>query len=164
MQSRSAYDFELSTLGGKPMPLAAFKGRPLVIVNTASACGLTPQFAALETLWRDFKDQGLVVIGVPSNDFGAQEPHDGEDIGAFCARNYGVDFPMAGKRHVRGPDADPLYRWLARESGLFGRPLWNFHKYLVGRDGRPKAWFSSITPPDAGRFRRAVRRALQQGI
>lgn len=163
MTSTTAYDFELSALSGKPMPLAAYRGRPLMIVNTASACGLTPQFAGLEALWREFKDQGLVVIGVPSNDFGRQEPHDGEDIGAFCARNYGVDFPMAGKRPVRGRDADPLFRWLARESGVLGRPLWNFHKYLIGRDGKLKTWFSSLTPPDAGRVRRAVLATLPSG-
>lgn len=163
MRASTAYDFELSTLTGKPMPLSAWRGRPLVIVNTASACALTPQFAGLEALWREFKDQGLVVIGVPSNDFGAQEPRDAEGIGVFCARNYGVDFPMAGKRHVRGPDADPLFRWLGREGGAFSRPLWNFHKYVVGRDGTLVAWFSSLTPPGAGRFRRAVRRAMNAG-
>lgn len=142
------------------MPLSAWRGKPLVIVNTASACALTPQFAGLEALWREFRDQGLVVIGVPSNDFGDQEPHDAEGIAAFCSRNYGVDFPMAGRRHVRGRDADPLFRWLAQEGGLFARPLWNFHKYLVARDGRLAGWFSSLTPPEAGRFRRGVRRLL----
>lgn len=142
------------------MPLSAWRGRPLVIVNTASACALTPQFAGLEDLWRKFRDQGLVVIGVPSNDFGDQEPHDAEGIAAYCSRNYGVDFPMAGKRHVRGRDADPLFRWLAREGGLFARPLWNFHKYLVARDGRFAGWYSSLTPPETGRFQRGVQRLL----
>lgn len=160
MPGKTAYDFELTTLSGRPMPLAAYRGKPLVIVNTASACALTHQYAELETLWREFKDRGLVVIGVPSNDFGRQEPHDAEGIGAFCTRNYGVDFPLAGKRHVRGRDADPLFCWLAREGGLFARPLWNFHKYLIGRDGHLADWFSSLTTPDAGRFRRAVRRLL----
>ncbi len=164
MTPSTAYDFELSTLSGEPLPLSAFRGQPLVIVNTASACGFTPQFAGLEALWREFKDRGLVVIGVPSNDFGAQEPNDAEGIAAFCACTYGVDFPMAGKRHVRGDGADPLFRWLAREGGLLGRPRWNFYKYLVGRDGKLVTWFSSLTPPGAGRFRRAVRRAIDRAI
>ncbi len=156
----SAYDFELTTLAGRPMPLSDFRGRPLVIVNTASACGLTPQYAGLEALWREFKDEGLVVIGVPCNDFGGQEPADANGIAAFCAATYEIDFPMAAKRPVRGPNADPLFRWLAREGGLLAHPLWNFHKYLVARDGSFGGWFSSVTPPSAGRFRRKIRRLL----
>lgn len=156
----TAYDFELTTLSGKPMPLAAWRGRPLVIVNTASACALTPQYAGLEALWREYKDRGLVVIGVPCNDFGEQEQGDADSIAAFCQHNYGIDFPMAAKHHVRGRDADPLFRWLAQEGGLLARPLWNFHKYLIARDGGLAGWFSSLTPASAGRFRRKVRRLL----
>ncbi|MBX7198265.1 MAG: glutathione peroxidase [Rhodospirillaceae bacterium] len=156
----TAYDFELTTLSGKPMPLAAWRGRPLVIVNTASACALTPQYAGLEALWREYKDRGLVVIGVPCNDFGEQEQDDADSIAAFCQHNYGIDFPMAAKHHVRGRDADPLFRWLAQEGGLLARPLWNFHKYLIARDGGLAGWFSSLTPASAGRFRRKVRRLL----
>lgn len=161
MPATTAYDFSLTSLGGQPMPLGAWRGKPLLIVNIASACALTPQLAGLETLWRTFKDRGLVVIGVPSNDFGAQEPRDAEGIAAFCTRNYGVGFPVAGKRHIRGPDADPLFRWLATEGGLLAKPLWNFHKYLVGADGRLADWFSSLTPPGAGRLHRAIRQAVQ---
>ena len=156
----SAYDFDLTTLSGQPMPLSAWRGKPMVIVNTASACGFTPQYAALEALWREFRDEGLVVIGVPCNDFGQQEPGAAAEIATFCTSTYGVDFPMAGKRHVRGPDIDPLFRWLAREGGLFARPLWNFHKYLIARDGGFGGWFSTVTSPGAARFRRKIRRLL----
>jgi glutathione peroxidase len=161
MTQKTAYDFDLVTLDGKPMPLRQFAGHPLVIVNTASACGFTPQYAGLQALWREFKDSGLIVLGVPSNDFGGQEPGDAAQIAAFCATTFGADFPMAAKRPVRGSAADPLFRWLAAEGGFFARPRWNFYKYLIGRDGHLKDWFASATKPDAAKFKRAVRRILQ---
>ena len=156
MAEITAHDFTLNTLDGKPLPLKSFDGRPVVIVNTASKCGFTPQYAALQELWSDYKDRGLVVLGVPCNDFGNQEPGDASEIGAFCQRNYGVEFPMAAKVHVRGPEIDPLYKWLATQGGWFSRPHWNFHKYFIGRDGRVKDWFSTFTSPTAYKFRSAV--------
>jgi glutathione peroxidase len=152
----SAFDFSFAALKGGPLPLAQFRGRPLVVVNTASQCGFTPQYAALQTLWRTHRDDGLVVLGVPCNDFGGQEPGDATAISAFCMQNYSVDFPLTAKVHVRGAETHPLFRWLAQEGGFLSRPRWNFYKYLIGRDGQLHDWFGSITPPSAGRFTRAV--------
>jgi glutathione peroxidase len=156
MTGPSAFDFNLTSLDGKPLPLSTFAGRPMVVVNTASKCGFTPQYKGLQKLWDEMKDQGLVVIGVPSNDFGNQEPGDAAAIGAFCEKNYGVTFQMASKVHVRGAEADPFFRWLADKGGYFARPRWNFYKYLIGKDGALHDWFGSITAPSSGRFRRAV--------
>jgi len=152
----TAYDFRFDKLDGGALPLSQFKGQPLVIVNTASQCGFTPQYAQLQTLWRENRDKGLVVLGVPCNDFGAQEPGDAATIAAFCAGTYGVDFPLTAKVHVRGPHAHPLFEWLGREGGFLSRPRWNFYKYLIGRNGELLAWFSSLTSPSAGRFQSAV--------
>jgi glutathione peroxidase len=159
--SLSAFDFNLTTLDGKPLPLSSFAGRPMVVVNTASKCGFTPQYKGLQKLWDDMKDQGLVVLGVPSNDFGNQEPGDSATIGAFCEKNYGVSFPLASKVHVRGGEADPFFQWLSAQGGYFARPRWNFYKYLIGKDGKLHDWFGSITSPDARRFRSAVQDILR---
>ena len=156
MSATRAYDFAMNDLTGAPLPLAQFMGRPMVIVNTASRCGFTPQYAGLEALWQTYRERGLIVLGVPSNDFGAQEPGDHTTIAAFCAANYGVDFPMTEKLQVRGSAAHPLFQWLAAEGGFFSRPRWNFYKYLIGRDGTLKAWFGTITPPGTVRVTRAV--------
>ena len=152
----SAFDFTFNDLQGRPLPLAQFSGRPLVVVNTASKCGFTPQYTALQALWQKWKDQGLVILGVPCNDFGGQEPGDEATISAFTVEAYGVDFPLTEKVHVRGPDAHPMFQWLAREGGFFSRPRWNFFKYLITRDGQLQDWFASGTAPTAGRFARAV--------
>ena len=133
------YDFEAQQIGGKTVPLAQFHGKPLLIVNTASACGFTPQFAGLEELHRRYGDRGLVVLGFPCNQFGAQDPGSNEEIASFCQVNYGVSFPMMTKVDVNGPEAHPLYRWLTAEApGLLGSKAvkWNFTKFLVGKDGR----------------------------
>ncbi len=158
----TAYDFSLRTLQGQPFPLADLRGRPLLIVNTASQCGFTPQYAALQALQatRGGETDGLVIIGVPSNDFGHQEPGEAVAIGAFCQANYGVTFPMMEKSPVKGRAAHPLFRWLAQEAGFLGRPRWNFYKYLVGRDGRLADWFPSITAPNSARVIRAIERAV----
>ena len=161
MTEKTAYDFDLTTLDGRPMPLRQFAGRPLLIVNGASKCGFTPQYAGLQALWQEFRDTGLVVLVVPSNDFGGQEPGDGATIAAFCHEEYSIDFPMAAKRPVRGADADPLFQWLSAEAGFFARPRWNFYKYLIGRDGRLQDWFTSITRPDSPKFRRAIQRIVK---
>ncbi len=133
------YDFEAMSIAGKPAQLATQKGKVLLIVNTASKCGFTPQFAGLEELWNTYRDQGLVVIGFPSNQFGAQDPGANDEIASFCQLNYGVTFPMMGKVDVNGDKADPLWKWLTAEApGILGtRSIkWNFTKFLVGRDGK----------------------------
>jgi glutathione peroxidase len=151
----SVYDFEAEQIDGKPVALAQFRGRVLLIVNTASACGFTPQFAGLQELHQHYGAQGLVVLGFPCNQFGAQDSGSNAEIGAFCQRNYGVDFPMMAKIAVNGGDAHPLYQWLTNEApGLLGSRAikWNFTKFLVGRDGTVrKRYAPTDTPQSLGR-------------
>jgi len=158
--AKTAYDFEFATLQGKPFPLGQFAGQPLLIVNTASKCGFTPQYAGLAEVWKRHKDDGLMVIGVPSNDFGQQEPGGADEIASFCEINYGVEFPMMAKVPVKGPDAHPLFRWLAAEGGFFSRPRWNFYKYLIGRDGQLSTWFGSPTKPESAKVERALGKVI----
>lgn len=131
--------FTATTLDGQPFPLSELSGRVILIVNTASACGFTPQFAGLQALHEKYAAQGLTVIGFPCNQFGGQDPGSNSEIGAFCQRNYGVDFPMMSKIEVNGAGADPLFQWLKSEArGLLGSQgiKWNFTKFLIGRDGQ----------------------------
>ena len=157
-----AYDFSFETLQGKPYPLKDLAGRPLLIVNTASKCGFTPQYKALEALWQANKAKGLVVIGVPCNDFGGQEPGTHEQIASFCELNYGVDFPMMAKVHVKGPDAHPFFQWAAGQGGFLAKPRWNFFKYLINKNGGLETWFSSLTSPAAPKFTSAVQQQLRE--
>ena len=132
------YDFEAVSIDGKPVRLADHRGKVLLIVNTASACGFTPQFGGLEELWKAHAGEGLVVIGFPSNEFGGQDPGADSEIASFCQLNYGVSFPMMGKVKVNGAEAHPLWQWLTKEApGILGSKAvkWNFTKFLVGRDG-----------------------------
>lgn len=134
----TVYDFDALSIDGTPVALEQYRGRVLLIVNTASACGFTPQFAGLEKLHQTYAERGLVVLGFPCNQFGRQDPGSNEEIGAYCQRNYGVSFPMMGKIEVNGASAHPLYRWLTTEApGILGSRAikWNFTKFLVGRDG-----------------------------
>lgn len=145
----SAHDFSFPAIDGSALELAAFKGKPVLVVNTASECGYTPQYAGLETLWRKYRDRGLVVLGVPSNDFGAQEPGAETAIKSFCEINYAVDFPLTKKQTVIGGKAHPFYRWIAAELGEDAAPKWNFHKYLVAPDGSLAGlWPSAVDPLD----------------
>lgn len=135
----SIYDFEARQIDGKTVPLRNYKGKALLIVNTASACGFTPQFGGLEALHKTYGKKGLVVLGFPCNQFGAQDPGSNDEIAEFCQLNFGVSFPMMAKVDVKGPAADPLFQWLTAEApGLLGSTAikWNFTKFLVGRDGR----------------------------
>ncbi|MDG5974302.1 glutathione peroxidase [Hydrogenophaga taeniospiralis CCUG 15921] len=135
----SIYDFEARSIDGELVPLQQFRGKPLLIVNTASACGFTPQFGGLEQLHQAYGPRGLVVLGFPCNQFGQQDPGSDEEIATFCQRNFGVTFPMMSKIDVNGPEAHPLYQWLSAEApGLLGSKAikWNFTKFLVGKDGR----------------------------
>jgi len=160
MSDDSAYAFTFKSLEGKPMPLAQYAGKPMVIVNTASKCGFTPQYKGLEALWQANRDKGLVVLGVPSNDFGGQEPGTHDEIKSFCELRFGVDFPLTEKVAVTGADAHPLFKWIAEKGGFLGRPHWNFYKYLIGPDGRFVDWYSSITAPGSGRFTKAVEKLM----
>ena len=156
------YDFTLTGLDGKPMPLEQFKGHPVLLVNTASECGFTPQFEGLEKLWESYKDKGLVIIGVPSNDFGGQEPGVGHEIANFCQKNYGVTFPLADKSVVSGDGAIPVYQWAAKHATVLGSPKWNFHKYLFGKDGKFVDWFASTTEPQSEKIAAAVDSVLKK--
>ena len=152
----SAFQFTLPGLAGGTLDLADYAGRPLLIVNTASRCGFTGQYAGLQTLWDRYRDRGLMVIGVPSNDFGRQEPGAEAEIGVFCQKNYGVTFPLSAKLPVSGRAAHPLYRFLAAQGGILSQPRWNFYKYLVSPTGQLKDWFLSTTDPLSARVSRAV--------
>jgi glutathione peroxidase len=160
---KTVYDFSLETLqGSKPLPLSQFKGQPLLIVNTASQCGFTYQYKGLEAVWQENRDKGLVVIGVPSNDFGRQEPGKASEIAEFCEINFGVDFPLAAKTPVSGKEAHPLFKYLGDQGGFLSRPRWNFYKYVIGRDGKLVTWFSSITKPDSATFKRAISKVVRK--
>jgi glutathione peroxidase len=147
----SVYDFEAATLDGKPAPLADHRGEVLLIVNTASKCGFTPQYEGLEALYRRFRDRGFAVLGFPCNQFGAQEPGDADEIANFCSLTYDVSFPMMAKIDVNGPKAHPLYAYLKKEQkGLLGSEAikWNFTKFLVDREGRVVRRFAPVDTPD----------------
>ena len=154
------YDFALTSIDGKPLPLSQFKGKAVLLVNTASECGYTGQYEGLEQLWLANKDKGLVVVGVPSNDFGAQERGTAGEVASSCKRNYGVTFPLTDKLVVKGGAAHPLYQWATAKAGNAGRPKWNFHKFLFGRDGQFIDWFSSRALPKGPRLKAAVKEAL----
>jgi glutathione peroxidase len=158
----SAYDFSFTTLRGAPFPLNALEGQPFIVVNTASKCGFTPQYQALQQVWQQYREVGLTVIGVPCNDFGGQEPGTEAEIGQFCTANYGVDFPMMSKVHVKGPEAHPFFKWAAGQGGIFARPRWNFYKYLVNREGRLEDWFAAATKPDSKKFTAAIAKLLAE--
>ena len=148
----SIYDFSAETIDGKPAPLADYRGKVILIVNTASQCGFTKQYAGLETLYRRFRDRGLVVLGFPCNQFGGQEPGDEAEIKSFCSLTYDVDFPMMRKIDVNGSKAHPLYAWLKHaKKGVLGTEgvKWNFTKFLVGRDGKVVGRFAPTVEPKA---------------
>lgn len=144
------YDFSAQTLTGETQDFSEYQGKVLLIVNTASKCGFTPQFEGLEKLFEQYKEQGLVVIGFPCNQFGSQEPGEADEIGAFCQKNYGVSFPMMEKIDVNGKDAHPIYNWLKEQQGGFLTDgiKWNFTKFLIGRDGQVIDRYAPTTKPE----------------
>lgn len=156
----SAHDFTLTAITGEPMPLSQFAGKTLLVVNTASQCSFTDQYRPLQALQEKFRDRGLVVIGVPSNDFGGQEPGSPEDIVAFTQAEFRIDFKLADKTRIKGSDGHPFYRWAAAEAGPLGKPRWNFHKYLIGPNGQLVDWFSSRTDPLSDRLVSAIEATL----
>ena len=160
-EGSDAHAFGFTSIDGAPLPLSRYAGKALLVVNTASRCGFTGQYRGLQALWQDYRDRGLVVLGVPSNDFGGQEPGSEAEISRLCAEDFGVDFPLTAKTRVRGPEAHPFYRWARAEAGGLAAPKWNFHKYLIAPDGRLAAWFYSWTTPGSARLRRVVEAALE---
>ena len=160
MTDKSAYDFAFKSIEGGALPLSNFRGKALLVVNVASQCGLTPQYSGLEALWKDRRDRGLVILGVPCNDFGAQEPGSEAEIKTFCETRFAVDFPLTAKEHVIGADAHPLYKWVAGELGEGAAPKWNFHKYLFGPDGAIAGTFGSRMEPGAAEIAQAIDQVL----
>lgn len=150
MADKNFYDFEAKTLAGKTMSMADTKGKVVLVVNTASKCGFTPQYAGLETLYEKYKDKGLVILGFPCNQFGEQEPGGSGEIQEFCQVNYGVTFPIMSKVDVNGDNADPIFKYLKSNlGGLLGsRIKWNFTKFLLDRNGKPVERFSPLTTPE----------------
>ena len=145
----SAHDHSFGGISGGDLRLSSFAGRPVLVVNTASECEYTPQYADMQSLWQRYRDRGLVVLGVPSNDFGGQEPGGDDQIQVFCESDYQVDFPLTAKQTVIGGKAHSFYRWIVEEFGEAAAPRWNFHKYLVAGDGSLAAvWPSEISPLD----------------
>ena len=159
MSRVSAYAFSFPALSGDDIRLAALTGKPMLVVNTASLCGYTPQYAGLQELWSEFRERGLTVIGVPSNDFGGQEPGGASEISETAHHQYGVTFPITAKVVVVGANAHPFYRWAA-EARPKQVPKWNFHKYLIGRDGYIAEVFASAVEPADTRIKTAIARAL----
>jgi glutathione peroxidase len=159
MSRVTAYAFSFAGLEGPAIRLADYSGKPILIVNTASLCGYTPQYAGLQQLWSRYRERGLIVIGVPSNDFGGQEPGGVTEISHTARSEYGVDFPLAAKVNVRGGNPHPFYRWAATERPLEA-PRWNFHKYLIGHDGRIAAVFSTDIEPMDARVINAIAKEL----
>lgn len=161
MTTTTAFDFSAKDIDGRERSLAEFKGKAMLVVNTASKCGFTPQYAGLEKLWKDYADKGLVVLGFPCDQFGHQEPGDAAEIKRFCTLDYGVSFPMFDKIAVNGADTHPLYQWLKSEkAGFLGTAAikWNFSKFLIGRDGRVLARYAPTDKPES--LRADIEKAL----
>lgn len=159
------YDYSFHTLiGYNPLPLSSFRGKVLILVNTASNCGFTSQYASLEKLYEEFKERGLIILGVPSNDFGRQESGTEDEIAHFCKMNYGVSFPMTAKEVVSGKKAHPFYLWAKQKLGFGTAPKWNFHKYLINRKGELIDYFYSTTAPNSARFMSAIEKALDESL
>ena len=159
---RGAHDFNFTAIEGNPLPLARFAGKAVLVVNSASRCGFTSQYSGLADLWARYRDRGLTVLAVPSNDFGGQEPGTEDQIKEFCEVTYGIDFPMTEKVHVKGKEAHPFYKWAATHFGPLSKPRWNFHKYLISPDGKLVNWFSSTTSPTSDKVVNAIEAQLNQ--
>jgi glutathione peroxidase len=158
----TVHEFTLNSIDGKPAPLSQYKGKVMLLVNVASKCGYTPQYAGLESLYQKYKDRGLVVVGVPANNFGGQEPGTNEEIKTFCTRTYNVSFPMMSKVSVKGDDKTPLYQFITADPTYGGDVKWNFTKFLVGKDGKVISRFESKVTPDSPELTSAVEQALSR--
>ena len=157
---RTAFDFTFPAIDGGSLSLSDFAGRPLLVVNTASQCGFTPQYDDLQSVYERFADRGLVVIAIPSNDFGRQETGTAEEIQEFCEMNFNITFPISDKVTVKGDEAHAFYHWAKSQVGFAGRPRWNFHKYLIARDGMIANWFSTLTTPHSEKVITAIEAVL----
>ena len=154
----NAFSFEFESIEGNPMPLSIYEGKALLVVNTASQCGFNPQYEGLQSLWEEYKDKGLVVIGVPSKDLGLQEPNQEGVIKEFCETTFGINFPMTEKNIVKGSNAHPFFQWAEGQIGKF--PKWNFYKYLIAPDGTIAGFYSSLTKPKSQKVIKAIENVL----
>lgn len=158
----TAHDFTFTGIDGSPMPLKAYAGKVLLIVNTASECGFTGQYKGLQELYETYKDKGLVVIGVPSNDFGGQEPGSHQEIKEFCEKKFRVTFPLTEKEKVKSDDAHPFFKWIFEQKGIMATPKWNFQKYLIAKDGSLVDFYLSATEPTSDKVKKAIEKELKK--
>ncbi len=157
---QNAHEFTFDSIDGGTLELSKYTNKVLLIVNTASHCGFTPQYNDLQNLWDQYKDKGLIIIGVPSGDFGNQELDSNIKIKNFCKVNFNVNFPMASLSHIKGKKAHPFYKWANKQVGFTGKPRWNFHKFLVGPQGRLVDWFASTTKPTSVKIKSKIEKQL----
>ena len=155
-----AYDFEFKDLDSSSLNLSDYKGKVVVVVNVASQCGFTKQYEDMQKVWEQYQDRGVVMLGVPSNDFGNQEPGNNKEIKNFCEAKFGISFPMTEKISVKGPNAHPFYKWAKKNHGKSAVPKWNFHKIIIGKNGKVYETFSSITKPTSEKFIKTLEKAL----
>lgn len=158
--SQNAHQFDFRSATGDKIDLADFAGKAVLIVNTASQCSFTKQYGPLQTLYEKYKDRGFVVVAIPSDDFGGQEPGSDAEIVEFATNKFEVGFPIASKARVKGSQADPFYRWAVDQVGAMGKPRWNFHKYLIGPEGEMVTWFSTFTEPDSQKLANSIEAIL----
>ena len=156
---KSFHDFSIESISGGDIKLADYKNKVVLLVNTASQCGFTPQYAGLQKIYDRYKDDGLVVLGVPSDDFN-QELSSDDDVKKFCEIRYGVNFPLTSIQKIKGESAHPLYKWISGNTSVIGQPRWNFHKYLISKEGKILNWFSSMTSPTSEGLLNQVEQAL----
>ena len=158
--SKLAYDYKFNDLDGSELNLNKFKNKVIVVVNVASQCGFTKQYEDMQKVWVKYQDKGVVMLGVPSNDFGKQEPGTSEEIKNFCESKFGITFPMTEKVSVKGENAHPFYIWARENHGKSAIPKWNFHKIIIGKDGKVLDTFASMTNPSSKKFIKAIEKAL----
>jgi len=161
--SQSIHDFTVKNIEGKDVSLSEYKGKVLLVVNTASKCGFTPQLDAMDELYNQYKDEGFEILAFPSNDFAGQEPLNGEEIKQFCVTKYNAEYPIFDKVHVKGSKATDVYQFLAdkkQNGAVNSTPKWNFHKYLVDKEGKVVDYFLSITNPNSGKIQKAIKKLL----
>ena len=155
-----AYDFKFKDLDGSALNLLEYKGKVVVVVNVASQCGFTNQYVDMQNVWEQYQSRGIVMLGVPSNDFGKQEPGSNEDIKNFCEAKFGISFPMTEKVSVKGADAHPFYIWAEKNHGKSAVPKWNFHKIIINKEGKIEKTFSSMTNPSSKKFKKVIESLL----
>ena len=160
-ENKSFFDFSINLIDGKKIELSKFKGKPILLVNVASNCGFTKQYSNLQELYDVYQSKGLIVLGVPSNQFGGQEPENEEVIKDFCETNFNISFPMTSKYNVKGNDAHPVYLWAKKTYGNSTVPKWNFHKILINKDGKVQDTFASFTNPMSNKIRNQIERIIK---